>query len=99
MFHVQVLTNVLDYGLDVQEAIERPRFLIGAFMPGEPTGTIHVESRVGARVLAGLARKGHPVKPVPSLFYRVGHAQAIAVRDGTLMGGADPRGDGVALGF
>jgi len=99
MFHVQVLTNVLDYGLDVQEAIERPRFLIGAFLPGEPTDTIYVESRVGARVLAGLARKGHQVKPAPSLFYKVGHAHAIALRDGTLLGGADPRGDGVALGF
>ena len=99
MFHVQALTNVLDYGLDVQEAIERPRFLIGAFLPGEPTDTIHVESRVGARVLAGLARKGHQVKPAPSLFYKVGHAHAIALRDGTLLGGADPRGDGVALGF
>jgi gamma-glutamyltranspeptidase / glutathione hydrolase len=99
MFHVQVLTNVLDYGLDVQEAIERPRFLIGAFLPGEPTDTIHVENRVGARVLAGLARKGHVVKPAPPLFYKVGHAHAIALRDGTLVGGADPRGDGVALGF
>ncbi|MGH7310839.1 MAG: gamma-glutamyltransferase family protein, partial [Candidatus Rokuibacteriota bacterium] len=99
MFHVQVLTNILDYGLDVQEAIERPRFLIGAFLPGESTDTIHVESRVGARVLAGLARKGHHVKPAPPLFYKVGHAQGIALRDGTLVGGADPRGDGVALGF
>jgi gamma-glutamyltranspeptidase len=99
MFHTQVVTNVLDYGLDIQEAIERPRFLIGAFLPGDSADTIHVEDRVGARVIAGLARKGHPVKAAPSLFYRVGHAHGIAVRDGTLMGGADPRGDGVALGF
>jgi gamma-glutamyltranspeptidase/glutathione hydrolase len=99
MFHVQVLTNVLDYGLDIQEAIERPRFLIGAFLPGEPADTIHVEARVGARVLAGLARKGHRIKAAPPLFYKVGHAHGIAVSDGTLMGGADPRGDGVALGF
>jgi gamma-glutamyltranspeptidase/glutathione hydrolase len=99
MFHVQVLTNVLDYGQDVQEAIERPRFLIGAFLPGEPTDTVYVESRVGARVLAGLAGKGHHVKPAPPLFYKVGHAHAIALRGGTLFGGADPRGDGLALGF
>lgn len=99
MFHSQVLTNVIDYGLDIQEAIERPRFLIGAFLPGEPADTIHVEQRVGPRVLSGLARKGHRVKAAPSLFYKVGHAHGIAVRDGTLMGGADPRGDGVALGF
>lgn len=99
MFHVQVLTNVLDYGLDIQEAIERPRFLIGAFLPGEPTDTIYVERGVAPRVLAGLARKGHRVKLAPRLFYKVGHAHGIVVRDGTLMGGADPRGDGLALGW
>lgn len=99
MFHAQVLTNVLDYGMDIQEAIERPRFLIGAFLPGEAADTIHVESRVPARVLAGLRRKGHHAKAAPELFYKVGHAHGIVVRDGTLTGGADPRGDGMALGF
>jgi len=99
MFHVQVLTNVLDYGLDIQEAIERPRFLIGAFLPGEPEDTIHVESRVPASVLKGLERKGHRIKAAPPLFYKTGHAHGVTTRDGTLMGGADPRGDGIALGF
>jgi gamma-glutamyltranspeptidase len=50
-------------------------------------------------VLAGLARKGHHVKAAPALFYKVGHAHAIALRDGTLWGGADPRADGMAVGF
>jgi gamma-glutamyltranspeptidase/glutathione hydrolase len=99
MFHTQVLTNLLDYGMDMQEAIERPRFLIGAFLPDDPADTIYVESRVGTRVLSGLARKGHPIKLGPDLFVKVGHAHGIAIVDGTLMGGADPRGDGAALGF
>ncbi len=99
MFHAQVLTNVLDHGMDPQEAIERPRFLIGAFLPGEPADTIHVERRVPPGVLAGLRRKGHRVKAAPALFYKVGHAHGIVVRNGTLAGGADPRGDGCALGF
>jgi gamma-glutamyltranspeptidase/glutathione hydrolase len=99
MFHAQVLTNILDYGLDPQEAIERPRFLIGAFLPGEPADLVHVEARVPARVRSALARRGHPVKVAPELFYRVGQAHAIVVRDGTLVGGADPRGDGMALGY
>ncbi len=99
MFHVQVLTNVLDYGLDIQEAIERPRFLIGAFLPDEPADTIHLEARVPAAVFSGLRRRGHPVKPAPELFYKCGHAHGIAVGDGVYMGGADPRGDGIALGF
>jgi gamma-glutamyltranspeptidase/glutathione hydrolase len=99
MFHVQVVTNVLDYGMDMQEAIERPRFLIGAFLPDEPADTIYLESRVPARVFGGLRKKGHNVKPGPEFFSKCGHAHGVAVRDATLMGGADPRGDGAALGF
>jgi gamma-glutamyltranspeptidase/glutathione hydrolase len=99
MFHVQVLTNVIDFGLDAQEAIERPRFVIGAFTADDRPDTVHLESRVPRAVFAGLARKGHPMKAAPPLFTRVGHAHAIVVRDGTLTGGADPRADGCALGW
>jgi len=99
MFHVQVLTNVFDYGMDVQEAIERPRFLIGAFLPDDPADATHVEERVPEGVRRALEAKGHHVKAAPAFFSRVGHAHGIVLRDGTLMGGADPRGDGIALGF
>ena len=99
MFHAQVLTNVLDYGLDIQEAIERPRFIIGAYLPGEPTEVTHVEARVPAPVLAALEARGHPVKAAPEFFSKVGHAHGVELREGTLLGGADPRGDGAALGF
>jgi gamma-glutamyltranspeptidase/glutathione hydrolase len=98
MFHVQVLTNLLDYGMDPQEAIERPRFVIGTFA-GEAEDTVHVERRVPTDVLDALRALGHAVTAAPALFVRTGHAHAITFRDGTLLGGADPRGDGVALGF
>ena len=99
MFHVQALTNVLDYGMDIQEAIERPRFLIGAFLPDDPTDAIYLEARVPAEVFTGLQARGHAVKAGPEFFMKMGHAHGIALRDGALMGGADPRGDGAALGF
>ncbi len=99
MFHTQVLTNLIDYGMDMQEAIERPRFLIGAFLPDDAADAIYVESRVDAPVIRALTRKGHQIKTAPELFVKEGHAHGIALVDGTLMGGADPRGDGVALGF
>src|SRR5204863_10128510 len=91
MFHAQILTNLVDYGMDPQEAVERPRFVIGdvvglAPLPAtEPMDTVHVESRVPARVLKGLARKGHPVQAAPPLFTRTGQAQALAFRDGTIL--------------
>jgi gamma-glutamyltranspeptidase/glutathione hydrolase len=85
--------------MDIQEAIERPRFIMGAFLPGDPADTINVERRVPTRVLSALARKGHSIKPAPEFFSRCGHAHGVVVRDGTFMGGADPRGDGAALGY
>ena len=99
MFHTQILTNLIDYRLDPQEAIERPRFLIGAFLPGEPDDTIHLEARLPAEVFEALRARGHAVKPAPEFFMKTGHAHAVAFQDGTLLGGADPRGDGAALGF
>ena len=99
MFHMQVLTNLLDYGMDPQEAIERPRFLVGAFVPGEPSDMTRIEGRVSPKVLAALRRRGHALQVESDFYHRAGHAHAIARRGGTLMGGADPRGDGAALGY
>ena len=98
-FHVQILTNLLDYGLDPQEAVERPRFLLGPFYPEDAPDTVHLESRLPGRVVNALVRRGHAIRPAPALFGRTGHAHAVSFHDGTLLGGADPRGDGVALGF
>lgn len=99
MFHMQVFTNVFDYGMDIQEAIERPRFLVGAFLPDDPADTISLEGRVSRRVVTQLQRRGHRIRSMSDFFHRVGHAHGITVRNGTLAGGADPRGDGAALGF
>lgn len=99
MFHLQVLTNLLDYGMDPQEAIERPRFLIGAFLPDDPSDITRLEARVARRVVTALERRGHRLRVESEFLHRVGHAHAIVLREGTLMGGADPRGDGLALGF
>lgn len=99
MFHLQVLTNLLDYGMDPQEAIERPRFLIGAFLPDDPSDVTRIEGRVSPRVLAALQRRGHHLLAESAFLHRVGHAHAIVRRHGVLWGGADPRGDGAALGF
>ncbi len=100
MFHLQVLTNVLDFGMEIQEAIERPRFLLGRFTPQEPRGgVLRLEGRIPKRTVTGLVRRGHHVEVVSDFFHRMGHAHGIVARGGTLMGGADPRGDGVALGY
>lgn len=99
LFHTQVLSNVLDYDLDIQEAIERPRFLLGPFTPDEPVDVVRVESRIPLRSIRALERRGHPITIEAEFFQKMGHAHGIVRREGTLMGGADPRGDGAALGY
>jgi gamma-glutamyltranspeptidase / glutathione hydrolase len=99
MFHLQGLTNLLDYGLDIQEAIERPRFVLGPIAPDHIPDTVYLEGRIPRRVIAALARKGHNVRVAADFFYRTGHAHGLVVLEHALSGGADPRCDGIALGF
>jgi gamma-glutamyltranspeptidase len=99
MFHTQVLTNLLDYGLEIQEAIERPRFVCGPLDPGDARDKVRIEARVPAEVREMLAHRGHQVVAVSDWFARMGHGHGITLSDGTLRGGADPRGDGAALGY
>ncbi len=92
----QFLTNYLDYGMNIQAAIEAPRFRF------EHPGTrVSVEARVPAGVRAGLERRGHRIDLLPDWSAVMGGAQGITVdaESGALMGGADPRRDGYAIGM
>lgn len=95
-----VLTRTLDLGMEVQAAIDAPRWLYGRTW-GEPTASLAIESRVGEEVVAELERRGHTVTVVAAWDERMGHAQAIRIdpRTGLRYGGADPRGDGAAAGY
>ena len=94
-----ILTRVLDLGMDVQAAIDAPRWVYGRTW-GEPTAKLSLEARVPPRVIEGLAERGHDVQVVDAWDERMGHAQAIWIDPltGTRFGGADPRGDGLAAG-
>ena len=91
--HMQFLSRYLDYGLDIQEAMDLPRFF-----PDINTGTVQVEAALGDEVIMGLAKLGHKPVPPPS---PVGGSQAIWIdwNKGTLTGGSDPRKDGCAAGY
>jgi gamma-glutamyltranspeptidase/glutathione hydrolase len=86
-----VLTNILDYGCDVQEAIDMPRGL-------HYEGVYQLEDSVPADVVEGLKKLGHKTT---SLVGPLGGGQAIWIDwdKGTLTGGSDPRKDGCALGY
>lgn len=95
-----IVNRVVDFGQDVQQAIDAPRWLYGRTW-GEETRDLRVESRFGRETVDELQRRGHPVRPVGEFDDVMGHAQAIRVDPdrNLLMGGADPRGEGSALGW
>ena len=91
MGHVQIILNMLDYGMDVQQAIDAPRF----FFEGEKTD---VEHGTPAATIEGLKARGHDVVMASSPW---GGAQTIKIdwNRGVLIGGSEPRKDGCALGY
>jgi gamma-glutamyltranspeptidase / glutathione hydrolase len=91
MGHAQIVTNVIDYGMDVQAAIDGPR----AFFVEE---TSVVERGLPRTSVEGLGARGHEVELAPRPW---GGAQAIRIdwERGVLIGGSDPRKDGCALGY
>lgn len=88
---VHVTTNILDYGMDLQEAIDLPRGL-------HYEGVYQLEGGIPEATLRGLAALGHKTVRHPD---PLGGGQAIWIDwdKGTLTGGSDPRKDGCALGY
>ncbi|MAU60914.1 MAG: gamma-glutamyltransferase [Parvibaculum sp.] len=89
--HAHVVTNMVDYGMDPQQALDAPR----AFPVGDG---IEVERGVPAETREGLAARGHLVRDAV-LPHGGGQAIVIDHERGTLIGGSDPRKDGAAVGY
>jgi gamma-glutamyltranspeptidase len=97
----QLYTAMIDYGLDIQQALELPRFLSGRFGLGEARDTLYMESRFPAETVDELARRGHTVRRWGPLNEQAGHAHGITIgpEGRMLSGGSDPRSDGAATGY
>jgi gamma-glutamyltranspeptidase / glutathione hydrolase len=89
--HVQVLLNIIDFGMNVQEAGEAPRFRHSA-------AGLALESAIGAEARFGLNHRGHRIISSVGAF---GGYQGILIdpRSRVLMAGSDPRKDGLAVGY
>ena len=88
--HARVLTNMIDYGMDVQAALDAPRSF-------PEKGKLRVERGYAPAVVADLAERGHDID-VPDA--PIGGAQAIRIHEnGVLEGASDHRKDGCAIGY
>ena len=92
--HVQFVANVVDFDMDVQQALESPRFTKATFEGCE----VSVESRISEQVRNELGAMGHLISLTGPYTQRVGGGQAV-MRNGSGIhfGGSDPRKDGAAI--
>jgi len=99
--HLQTYVNLIDYGRNIQEALEAPRWLSGRFGLGEARDTLHIEARFPAATIDELASRGHLLNRWSDWNELAGHAHGIVIDpdSGMRYGGSDPRSDGAAIGF
>ncbi|TIV07882.1 MAG: gamma-glutamyltransferase, partial [Mesorhizobium sp.] len=87
--HVHLLTNIIDFGMDPQEALDAPRVFYRQ-------DAVEAERGVPAEAIAGLRERGHDVS-IPTEPHGGGQLVLIDWDKGTLTGASDPRKDGCAL--
>ncbi len=93
--HAQFVSKVVDYGMNIQSALDSPRFTKLTFAGCD----VKVESRIGPEVREELRKRGHEVQVLPAFAQEVGGGQAV-MRDysaGVNFGASDPRKDGAAI--
>jgi gamma-glutamyltranspeptidase/glutathione hydrolase len=101
--HSQVLSNIIDFGMNLQEAGDSARFRhspdSSEGVARAQGGTIALEWGIPDEVVAELERRGHTVRR--SGGGSMGGYQAILINfiTGMLHGGSDPRKDGMAIGY
>lgn len=104
--NMQVITNLVDYGMTVQEAVEAPRWKhVGdgteSTVPHTAEDRLLMESRFDAAALRQLRTMGHPVHELDAWDGVTGREMVLYIdpATGALHGAADPRYDGYAIGY
>jgi gamma-glutamyltranspeptidase/glutathione hydrolase len=93
--HAQFVSNIVDFGMNVQAALGQPRFTKETFEGCD----VEMEETIPPDVRAGLAQRGHQIKLLPPFSFTVGQGAAV-VRDNRRQvnfAAGDPRSDGAAI--
>ena len=96
--HLQVASNMIDYAMDSQQALDAPRFKIDV----EDTQNVLVEEDISPDVVRDLEKRGHTVRVLKGYERtELGGGQVISrdAETGVLTAGSEPRKDGAAAGF
>jgi gamma-glutamyltranspeptidase/glutathione hydrolase len=98
---VQLVTGLVDDGLDPQALVDRPRWVAQTDAPFTPLRRVSIESDgADPALVEGLRRRGHDVEVVEARTPLMGWAQVIRrLPDGSYEGGADPRADSLVAGL
>ena len=92
--HAQFVANIVDYGFDIQQALEAGRFTKPTFDGAD----VNVEALVPEAVRDELATLGHEVTTIPPRTGTFGHGQAVmSDGSGVHFGASEPRHDGAAI--
>ncbi|MDH5401738.1 MAG: gamma-glutamyltransferase [Candidatus Heimdallarchaeota archaeon] len=97
--HVQVMLNMIDHGMNTQEALDHPRFCI---LDGNHNGSIAIEDGYSFETISKLSQMRHVITPVSGFGRGVfGRGQIIKrnPENGILEGGSDPRADGLVAAW
>ena len=99
--HLQSYVGLVDFGFDMQQTLEMPRWLSGRFNIGDSRDLLNIEGRFPEATLKELKRRGHALNRWPDWSELAGHAHGITIDpvSGARIGGADPRSDGAAVGY
>lgn len=93
--HAQFVSNIVDHGMNIQAALEAPRFTKHTFDGCD----VQVEARIPRTVRSELEAKGHAIQAVEAYSSAVGGGQAVLrnFATGVNVGASDPRKDGAAI--
>jgi gamma-glutamyltranspeptidase/glutathione hydrolase len=103
---LQIFLNVVEFGMDPQEAVEAARFYSynfpsSGFPSANRPGVVRTEGRISQEAVDGLQRRGHTVERYPD-WWEGSALYGVITRNpetGVLQGGADPRCEAYAVGY